>query len=828
MDLDRELAIREGHWRGRLLTFGMLAVAAVVAGVVAYAFFFRDSSEQARPTEDLVVGRATINANLLVSGVADAQLISDLSFRTSGRVEAINVHVGDTVQQGDVLAALESDDLANGVASAQANLALAQARFDELVEGATDAQRAAADQSVVNAEVNRDRSIRDVDDLLDPPDDVELTSDEQAVVVAESALAQAQRDRTDLLNGPTAAQIASASQVIVSAQTALAQAERDRTTLLAGPSATDLATTDQAVSAARATLNQAERALADLRAGPTAAQLAAAEQAVAAARAGLTSAQAALDRLREGATSAQLAAAEAQVASAEQALFNADSARDSARTNRTSAEGALRAAQGAYCAADPLDSVCASSSIPLSTASVDHLVARLGDPTTSPALFDLITTLIQRNAAYETALNAENAAEHGVDAAEAALDAAEANLAALRAGPEDRDVRAAEAAVDAARQSLTLAELRLANVRAGAEQSDLDNAQDAVTVARAALDAALSRQADLRDGPDSDDVDEATDRVRSAQAVLDAATAQYNDLIEPPDADDIARADDAVRSAEAALAAAGARHNDLLDGADDSNLAGARDAIRAAAANLAAAVASQLEIERGPREVQIEQQRQSVRAAELAVEAARIHLRDAQIISPFEGTVAAVNLDLGEFTGVGAATPAIVLLTPDVLVLELQLGETDYPNVKLDQVGVVLFDAIPGTPYAFTVLELGLSPTVTQGVVTYHVTAALNIPPDAQRPAPGMSASGQIVTESRANVVAVPPRAIRRRGTEQVVDVRRNGTVVEQVVTTGFSDTNNVEILTGLEEGDVIVVPTLVTGSADQPDVEPTLPSGIR
>jgi len=108
------------------------------------------------------------------------------------------------------------------------------------------------------------------------------------------------------------------------------------------------------------------------------------------------------------------------------------------------------------------------------------------------------------------------------------------------------------------------------------------------------------------------------------------------------------------------------------------------------------------------------------------------------------------------------------------------------------------------------------------------VTAALAVPPDGPKPAPGMSANGQIITESRPNVIAVPPRAIRRKGADQIVDVRRNGSVVEQIVGTGFSDANNVEIVSGLEEGDVIVVPALVSGSDEEPDREPTLPSGIR
>ena len=89
-----------------------------------------------------------------------------------------------------------------------------------------------------------------------------------------------------------------------------------------------------------------------------------------------------------------------------------------------------------------------------------------------------------------------------------------------------------------------------------------------------------------------------------------------------------------------------------------------------------------------------------------------------------------------------------------------------------------------------------------------------------------MSATGQIVTDSRPDVIAVPLRAIRRSGGNQVVDLRQNGMVVEQVVTTGASDNEFVEIIDGLEEGDVIVIPLLVSGRSAGEEPPPTLPAG--
>ena len=143
----------------------------------------------------------------------------------------------------------------------------------------------------------------------------------------------------------------------------------------------------------------------------------------------------------------------------------------------------------------------------------------------------------------------------------------------------------------------------------------------------------------------------------------------------------------------------------------------------------------------------------------------------------------------------------IVLLTPDRLVLKMDVGETDYANIKLGQAGGVFFDSIPGKIYPFVITEIGLSPSITQGVMTYHVKASLIVAKDAPRPAPGMNARGQIITDSRKDVLVVPPRAIHRSGNNQVVDVRRNGAVEEQVITTGVSDDNNVEILSGLSGG---------------------------
>ena len=113
--------------------------------------------------------------------------------------------------------------------------------------------------------------------------------------------------------------------------------------------------------------------------------------------------------------------------------------------------------------------------------------------------------------------------------------------------------------------------------------------------------------------------------------------------------------------------------------------------------------------------------------AQLAVNQAQKDLEKAKLIAPFDGTVAALNISVGEEAGSGSSssssTAAIVLNTPNAIVLKLSVGESDLPNVKAGQNGTATFDAISGQVFPIVIDSVGTNPTTTQGVVTYEVRA---------------------------------------------------------------------------------------------------------
>lgn len=626
INLDDDLSIEESPWRGRIIT--LLLVIAVGAAIAAglYFFYFNESTPVTRPTDDVPVKRATINQTLIISGTADAQLNSNLIFQSAGKVAFVNVHTGDLVRQGDVLASLESDDLSNAVASAQANQRAAQLKLDQLLSGSTNAELAAADQAVASSE---------------------------------AALVKARNDYQDLLNGAKPADLAVA-------QTAV-----------------------QAAAAQLATANSARQKLSD---SPSAADVAAAESGVATAQAALTA---------------------------------AENTASSADNTVSSSTASLKGSENSFCAVDNAPSFCTTQAAPVAAGDLTLLNAALSSSTAT-----LATGVIAANSTYLNALNGASSAAASVDSAQGAVTSAQKKLDLVHQGPTAAETAAAAAGVTSAQAALDSANAKLADVQAGGTEFQKAN----------------------------------------ALALVD--------------------------SAEATLASAEAKRDEAFRGADQHTL---------------------------------DQAQQAVRTASLQVEAAQIRLRNAQIVAPFDGTVAAVNAKPGEFFGATTTSPAIVLLTPDVVNLKMSVGETDYPNLKKDQGGVVLFDGIPGKPYPFKITEIGLNPSTQSGVVTYEVRGSIAILPGTPKPAPGMNGRGQITTDSKPNVVVIPPRAIRRQGADQVVDLRRaNGLVEETKVTTGVTDNENVEILSGLNEGDTVVVAALVSSTGPKANAQPTLPGGVR
>jgi HlyD family secretion protein len=300
---------------------GAVAIAAAISAIIVWRTGqATQSTEEARSA---VVQRGTLLVAVSASGTIEPQNRVNLAFEQPGLVGEVMVEVGDTVGAGDVLARVDTGQLALQVRQAQASLTSAEAQLAQLKAGARPEEVAAAEAGLRAAE-------------------------------AQASSAAAQLDR--IKGGSTAAEIAAAEAELAAAQTEQKKAEdfHDMTMKCfefewAGQSRTICPGLGAPEEQARYRLEAAEKSLAaaqakhdELVGGADAAQVRAAEASFMAASAQHDAAQAQLDLTLAGATDEQIATVEAQVEQARATLGEAELALDLA-TLRAPFDGVVAA-----------------------------------------------------------------------------------------------------------------------------------------------------------------------------------------------------------------------------------------------------------------------------------------------------------------------------------------------------------------------------------------------------------------------------------------------------------------------------------------------------
>lgn len=199
-----------------------------------------------------------------------------------------------------------------------------------------------------------------------------------------------------------------------------------------------------------------------------------------------------------------------------------------------------------------------------------------------------------------------------------------------------------------------------------------------------------------------------------------------------------------------------------------------------------------------------------LRQAELNLELARMRLERATLIAPFDGTVAEVNIDVGQTVG-ASPLPAMVLADLSAFHINVGVDEIDVGKLSEGLTAVLDVDALPGASITGVVDRIAPTARENAGVASYNVTVGID-PTDAPLRA-GMSAIVDIVTEVRENALVIPNRFIRidRNTGRAYVNVKRGEQIEEVEIITGLRNDSESEVLQGLSEGDSVVIPPNTT-----------------
>lgn len=171
------------------------------------------------------------------------------------------------------------------------------------------------------------------------------------------------------------------------------------------------------------------------------------------------------------------------------------------------------------------------------------------------------------------------------------------------------------------------------------------------------------------------------------------------------------------------------------------------------------------------------------------------------LISPLDGDVIVRSLEPGQT--VTSADPVVVL--SDRLIVKAQVDETDIGRVKVGQEAIVSLDAYPKDKIKSTVDHISYESTMVNNVTIYEVDILTESVPETFRS--GMTANVEIIEDTREDVLILPLEAVERGKDTTVVGIRTRGLRPERrEVKLGLSDDRNVEVLSGVSEGDTVII----------------------
>jgi RND family efflux transporter MFP subunit len=192
-------------------------------------------------------------------------------------------------------------------------------------------------------------------------------------------------------------------------------------------------------------------------------------------------------------------------------------------------------------------------------------------------------------------------------------------------------------------------------------------------------------------------------------------------------------------------------------------------------------------------EIDLRAERERIGAVEGSIVAQNA---DTEVRAPQDGTVIRRRVELGE--AVSVSQPLFTVGNTDHLLLEVKIDEADVGRVRLGQ--EVLVDLYAFSDRKVTGKLADLFPDADRETKTFLGKVELTTPPEGIRS--GMTAEVNIVTDRHENVVLVPAGAV----VGQRVLVAEGGRVHERAVRVGLKDPHNVEIVSGLNPGERVVI----------------------
>ena len=374
------------------------------------------------------------------------------------------------------------------------------------------------------------------------------------------------------------------------------------------------------------------------------------------------------------------------------------------------------------------------------------------------------------------------------------------------------DTSALDARIDASQAGVATAQAELAKAARGALPSEMEQARaelrKAESVGRARITQSQARLADLQSGARSQEVAAAQAELRRHEAILRNAQSDYNrtkSLVEQG-ALPRAKLDQATTELEMARAAVAAQKEQislLKAGSRPEQIAQAKAALTEAQASRDTSVRAAREklntLLALPRPEDVAAARARVRQAQAQLRQDHAVRAKTELRAPFDGVVADILVEQGQSVSPGQNLIAFQEIGRPVVQVE-----TDEENLGVLAPGmkaVVTSGAYPGKSFDAVLYDLGSEVDSERGTITIKLRPTTQV----TWLRPDLTVDVNIITETGARRIILPPDTVTRADGEPAVLVVKNGQTEPVKVTTGAVGPDGVVVFGELADGDRVV-----------------------
>ncbi len=202
-----------------------------------------------------------------------------------------------------------------------------------------------------------------------------------------------------------------------------------------------------------------------------------------------------------------------------------------------------------------------------------------------------------------------------------------------------------------------------------------------------------------------------------------------------------------------------------------------------------------------------------IKKSEADLQYAEALLENTYIRAPFSGKIVRRFLDPGETITLEKLLPIVTIADVSKIIVRAEIDETDIRKVKVGQPAVITADAYPREKFKGKVTEIssavGKKKIISDNPAEMVDTKVLEVKIEldsGQKLNLGLNVDVTIFVHNKENVLVLPLKAVRDLDGTASVKVKKNGSYEEKEVTTGLYDDENVEITSGLKEGDTVLL----------------------